>query len=71
MSRAPLPRQSGVVSVSYPVAREFYRCSCCNGPIEKGDRYRRWTGLADAWTGLATEKRCAACWARYGNLGSA
>jgi hypothetical protein len=58
---------TSALAVNFPVAKKFHRCSCCNGPIEKGERYRRWTGRSDLWIGLATEKRCKACCERYGN----
>jgi hypothetical protein len=56
----------GTVSRMYPRAKKYHRCTGCERPIEKGERYHRWTGTSDLWPGLATAKECAECCERYG-----
>lgn len=53
------------LSRSFPVANKAHRCGSCEGPIEKGERYHRWTGTGDEWIGPATLKECAECFSRY------
>jgi hypothetical protein len=54
------------LSSAFPVAVKVHRCSPCGRPIQPGERYHRWKGTSDLWTGIATSKECAECCERYG-----
>lgn len=54
------------LSRAFPVARKAHRCDSCGGVIREGERYYRWTGTGDEWTGVARMKECANCAERYG-----